>query len=346
MKILFLVVSYHTINFFKPIIKDLESAGCRIKILAIDELPFGAKEDGWDTHRVDWHQFDWQHVEGFEPDRIVIFNGYFRKIHAASMMLKKKYPTFFAEVAWFPQGDYIYLDTDIHHKTKIAKVDIDFKTELVEKHHRILKGLRGQYNLPEKIPYDLPEEFILLPLQLERDTSIVYASDIFKDMNSLIGYVRNNSKGIHLVVKCHPKMATDEVEEQLKTIGVDTVITKTDVSVMSLINRATLTCGINSTCLMEALILHKRVLQFGNNIAHNDDVGSSLPFNYYKLFPNSVTEAFHDVRKKSPSEEEVEYMDRTVLHMHVNQIPFRNPPKWVSEKIINFDTSPRGIRDL
>lgn len=339
------MVSYHTMNFFKQMAKALKDEGHEVRVLAIHKLPFGAKEDGFDTHQCDWHLFDWGFIERYNPDRVIIFNGYFKPIHAASMILKERYNTLFAEVAWLPQNDFIYLDKDILHKTLIADHEVDLRSSLTQNHKDILNNLKSKYAPSTEIPYDLPEEYILLPLQLERDTSIVYGSGTFKDMNSVIGYVRNNSKGIPLVVKTHPKQASDKADEVLNLDGVDIVISKTDISMNDLAYRATLVCGINSTSIMEGLIHHKPTLQFGDNVVHRYNQGPFYNFSYYSKFNNSVAKAFNRA-KLGVSPNEAEYMDRSLLHLWANQIDFRDPPRWAIEKILNYNTSVRSLGDI
>ena len=348
-RILILVVSYHTINFFRKIILKLLAKGHDVRVLAIHELPYGAKEDKFDTHRANWHHFEWDKIDAFNPTRVIVFNGYFRLIHASVNVLRSFYKTLFVEIAWFPQTSYIYLDQDIHHMGSIAtsvskaqKLDRVRMKEIITSKKPHLDALRVKYAPTGKIPENLPERFLLVPLQLERDTSIVYSSPCFKDMSSLVGYFRRTAKlaNIPLVVKAHPKANTDELENA-SLFHADLILKTNDYSMNALSHKATVIGGANSTSLMEAMIHYKPILQRGYNIADKNATCITLNDPAYTSLPALL----HGLETKE-SVVDKERIDITLLTLLANQILFNDPPDWVSEQIINGTVTGRGPEEL
>jgi len=343
-------------NFFRQIALKLMDQGHRVRVISVEHVPSKKTADTWEYFQSDWTAFDWQHIESYDPDRVVIFNGMFRELYAASLVLKKKYNTFFAEVAWFPQNDYIYIDNSIHHKSYIGDLGLHRKTELSSNHKQMLADLQKQYRA--KLTNHYPEFDILIPLQLEYDTSILYASDYFKSMKSLIGFVKKTAGNASIVVKTHPKNDNDHPRyknmfsstnisliDKCKEMGVEVV---SNVSIYELINKAKLIVGINSTSLMEALIFHKPVLQFGNNVAHSLGSGCCLSEHYYLGIDNTCEHALEDVKANKAVNFSVDRIDLTLLHLMANQIDFRNPPQWAVDKILNVNNLvlPRTMEDI
>jgi hypothetical protein len=326
-------------NFFRPIVKKLLRDGHEVRILATGALPAGAKEDGFDTYRCDWHLFNWERIESFEPTRILTFNGGFRPIHAAVKALRQKYDFLFAEVAWFTQNDFIYIDRDVHHRSTIAG-----ETPRCKDVSEIIKLIKSKYVPKDKLAIELPEDFVLVPLQLERDTSILYASDYFKDMNSLIGFVRHHLDAkIPVVVKTHPKRQTDEVEESLRDSGC-ILVNHPEVTMTDLVSRAKLVVGINSTSLMEALVLGKPIVSLGNSVAGHDKLSAdSQPFIRGHVESFDLMKVYNNPTEFMPSKEIVE---QRIAYLYANQIDFRSPPSWAADRIISGDTTPRTVDDF
>lgn len=322
-------------------IKKLLANGHQVKIMAIFELPCGAKEDGFDTHRVDWHRFEFERIEHFNPDRIVVFNGFFRPIHAATKTLSRKFSVLLAEVAWFPQNDYIYIDRGIHHNSDIAKtvekaVGYRNEEELFKREH-LLKELAEEYAPGEKPPeFEEGVPNITVPLQLERDTSILYASPYFKDMGSLVGFIVNALSGIqvNIIVKSHPKLNTDELEEKFdpaKYPGIK-FVKETEYTMNDYAFYSDAVVGINSTALMEAKLHGKPVFQMGRNIFKR--ACEAPDKDRLRFFMDDIIDGMEVV---DPIETKI-----ALLTMMANQIDFRNPPQWAIDKILS-DPKDAGI---
>jgi capsule polysaccharide modification protein KpsS len=123
--------------------------------------------------------------------------------------------------------------------------------------------LKSLYQVTPKPDY-LPNDFILVPLQLEADTSILHDSAYIKTMYSLVGFVSKHFFDFPVVVCKHPK---DSSEYNFKN-----VIYTTNISTLSLIPHARAVIGINSTLLIESLIYSKPVLALGKNVASGKGV--------------------------------------------------------------------------
>jgi hypothetical protein len=349
MRISFLVVSYHTVNFFRPIIKELINRGNEVQICAIHALPFGAKEDGFNTHRVDWHLFEFKPLYDFKPDKVVVFNGYFKPIHAACQFLKSKYDFLHAEVAWFPQRDYIYIDRDIHDRSDVAKRvanDVSDFTVYKEKCH-ILEGVRQNYipctNPPPEIKPDKIN--IVVPLQLESDTSILYASPYFKDMESLVGFIdkcaRRYGSKVNIIVKKHPKWAKGNFDDIFTNERYPhcNFVTGDRHTMNDYAYHCQGAMGINSTSLMEAVLHRTPVLQMGGNV-----------YCRYSRFPTytEFEKFLYDLVHEGLSEEYFIETEMALLTLLANQVSFRHPESWVIDKLegkLPIDYT-RGAGDL
>lgn len=335
-KIGFLVVSYHTVNFFRPIIKKLLERGHEVQIYAIHPLPAGAREDKFDTHRIDWHLFDLQPLYDFGPDVLVAFNGYFKPIHAACKYLKERYQFLHAEVAWFPQRDYIYVDREIHDRSDVAKrveeITRVFDPNLYKDKAHILGKVRQNYIPSTNKPPEVLEGKIniIVPLQLETDTSILYASPYFKDMESMVGFIDKCAKkyGPHLniIVKKHPKWAKANFEGTFSKERYPncTIISESKHTMNDYAAHCDGVIGINSTSLMEAMLHRTPVLQMGGNVYCTHSV-----FPKYIHFERFVSKLFH----KDFDEDYFMASEIGMLTLIANQVAFRHPEDWVVDKI-------------
>lgn len=340
-------------NFFRKIAITLLNEGHRVRCLSLCDVPEKKTADPWEYSESDWAAFDWKNITQFSPDRVIIFNGMFRELYAASQFLKKIYPTSFAEVAWFPQNDYIYIDREIHHRGQIANFNMEESGEITENHRKIIQELKNKYLQKTTITEQID---ILIPMQLEYDTSILYASDLFKSMKSLVGFVKNFSGNARIVVKTHPKNNNNEprykymhtadnvgLVKKLSTMGVEVLENQ---SIYNLTLASKLIVGINSTSLMEALIHCKPILQLGNNVAHHSGTGCMLDDVYYLSQNTPIESALKDVEAGTAKGYNPELMQKTLLHMYANQIDFRNPPRWAIDRILDYNVPCRTIKDL
>jgi hypothetical protein len=145
------------------------------------------------------------------------------------------------EVGYFPQKDFFTLDPKGINATSVL---IEDSLDWVEaKHLEKLEVLRKSY-LGEK-KWRGGGGFVLVPLQLARDTNIRNNSE-FETMQEFINHCESKFCDRRLIFKKHPR---DEDEyssaHEIKIHG----------DFLELAQEAELVYGINSTCLLESSLL-------------------------------------------------------------------------------------------
>lgn len=228
---------------------------------------------------------DLDSLVSFKPNSLVYFNGYHPHMHAARVLLRdwlqntKKY---YMEHAWLPQREYDYL---YEGGFGSGYFDLD-DHEYLDKHYDLcldrvdhLEHIRRTYYTPKQHNLNLPKDYILVPLQLENDTSIIYGSPVFKNMRSLVGYVIQNFSDHPIVVKRHPmvKHHPREVEPHIADLHVIEVDANTPIIDLMPASRAVV--GINSTSLIESLMFKKPVLSLGKSVLSGKGVFHQDVFN-------------------------------------------------------------------
>lgn len=262
-----------------------------------------------------WTGMDLSELEAFRPDYVLLFNGYHAHRHAASRLIEKKWKTYFMENAWLPQKGNLYVDhggtgaRGAIFRTVFSPVrDADY----LKLREDSLKPLRDCYaQAPHGI--DLPKDYILVPLQLEQDTSIVFDSPFFKDMPTFVHYVVRHFCDHPIVVKTHPKN-----QKPLNFPGVRLI--SENVPFNDLVPDAKLVVGINSTSLIEALIHYKPVAALGYNVASNRGAFVSEPEEMMFGVPREAL--FRQPNK--------ECIDDTLYFLSQNQFPRAAPPRELS----------------
>lgn len=295
MKILFLASSSVCFDSFLALSEQLEERGHRCKFISPDACSFDI------DHAISpWHLCNFREIEKFNPDRIVIFSGKFNSIHAASNILRRKYKTYFCELGWLPQSFNKYIDTDIQHMGSIAEYVEKVKyNEVVDK--KTLFKIREIYKPKTNTLFKKDKINVLVPMQLEYDTSILYGSPIFKTMDSLIGYVASSLPHCNIIVKEHPR------NKEAKRIRYDNVTYYQSGSIIDMIASSDAVVGINSTSLIEARVFHKPVYQFGCNVLQREPNKESLQdfikYRYQEDLDNGLVALFNaqfDHRNPNP----------------------------------------------
>lgn len=294
-----------------PIARLLLDAGH--EVMAVYSGAIGPSDNRVRFGSCSWALFDLAPVVAFDPDRVVIFNGYHRPIHAAARYIEKRWKTVYMEHGWLPQRDHNYIDAK---GTGARSSLLTSWRHLIGREERIsstILKLKQAYR-PGKVSLSLPRNYILVPLQLERDTSIVYDSPYFKSMPSLVGFVQRHFPDYPIVVKLHPM---DDMQFDLHNVSV----VAGNVPMNDLVPGAEVVIGVNSTSLIEALVHGKRVGALGLNVASNKGVfyeGDRMWLN-----PRGI------LQWKPDQDARWEVLD-ALLHA---QYPRANPPRWVLEKI-------------
>lgn len=123
------------------------------------------------------------------------------------------------------------------------------------------------------------KNYVLLPLQMRKDSQILYHSSI-KDMGDLVNicvsalakYNKRAKKQLSLVVKEHPRdKCFAEVTKSIKRPEVK-VIFLSQADTRKLIKESSLVITINSTVGIESLLYHKPVITLGNAFYNIDGI--------------------------------------------------------------------------
>jgi acetyltransferase-like isoleucine patch superfamily enzyme len=206
-------------------------------------------------------------VEKFQPDRIVIWNGNFQHQESTVQTLNElgyRDRTLHLEVAWFSQKEFVYLDPKgVNMKSSICHRAVSplsplQRMRLDQWYGRLQHGRIGA----EQIRRRPGPQRIFVPLQVDTDTSIQEGSP-FLDMRSFIKFLEEwVPSDCEVILKAHPKAHYPYV---LGTRRRDFHI-RASSSVDELMAEADIVLGVNSTVLMEAAALGKRVVAFGRGL--------------------------------------------------------------------------------
>lgn len=343
MKVLFLMTDFGFMRFFHKIVERLELEGHSVQVSPT--MPMNADSEIYNVQQCRWDNFFFDPITRFDPDVVIVFNGYHPSIVGAMAVLKRKYKVFHCETGWLPQYNRAYLDTDMGYGGAISSGF--FKSpggiNKTDGQEEILRSLRERYS-PKPLPPSIPDRFILVPLQLEHDISIHKDSPYFKLMRALVGFVLKNTRGIPIIVRQHPLGLSRIQFNDWNRIPDDSRVQviysdESAVSTNDLAAKATMIIGLNSTSLMEALVHYKPILQFANNmIATVDEEMLSRP---------ELLEEYKQRILAGEVEVNRDEYDEKLLYLYANQFNLEDAcPDWVYEKIINYNVSPRTAKDL
>jgi hypothetical protein len=252
-----------------------------------------------------WGDFELDKIEAFNPDRIIVFNGFAKETSAATHYLKKKYKLIFAERGWFPQEGNLYLDPyGLGARSMLACTNLSTDTG---DHSREIDTLRDKfYNYKE-----IHDDYLLLPLQLENDTSIIYDSQYFKTMDSLMRFVALKFKGEKVIVTKHPLIPTPVVPEGLTLANRPTA---------ELAKSAKAVIGINSTSIIESLVHYKPIVMFGwsvisgSGIIHRPAESLANPTNIARPNIDRINNVISKLLKRQFNQNEVpEHIIESIL---------------------------------
>lgn len=284
-----------------------------------------ASDDIVPSHVCNWANFEHEVIEAFDPDLIIVWNGYFNYFYAAVSILKKKYPVATMEMGWYQRATHSYIMGDLAHYAPICNLEFKPWALSFKRNRDLLDETRFRYDatLPTS---DIPEDYIFMPMQLEHDTQILYCSPHFKSMDSAIGFVKNEVPEARIVVRNHP------LEESPKRP--EGVLDLTQVSPsLPLAVAATLVCGINSTLLAEAMLFHKPIIALGKHVS-----GAAFldPANIRAIYQYLRDGRFEEACGKSYRER----CDFWALALLKNQWDCKSPPGWVIDCIEKRAFSP------
>jgi len=155
------------------------------------------------------------------------------------------------ENAWFPQSKYWFVDSKgINANSSLMDDDLSW---VGPEHLERLKQFRKDYGKGKNYK---PQGYVLVPLQVERDTNIKFHSP-FQTMQDFVRHCEKKFAGRQLAFKLHPK----DPKVRLKGNGKSQLIQHG--SFVDIAMGASLVYGINSTCLLEAALLGVPVESIG-----------------------------------------------------------------------------------
>jgi len=177
-----------------------------------------------------------------QVDHVFMWNGE----DDSQQLLKKELagagvPCSILEVGYFPQKKYFTIDS--HGINATSALIADDLTWIKQAHLEKLATHRMDYLAGRT--WRGGGGFILVPLQLAKDTNIRHNSN-FSDMQEFIRHCENKFQGQKIIFKKHPR----DAETYSSTHEIIC-----DGDFLDLAQRAELIYGINSTCLLESSLL-------------------------------------------------------------------------------------------
>ena len=249
--------------------------------IIVDDTPakkleyLGGKRNYVNADLVEW-------VRENDPDYVVIWNGGFKRIGDDQTRIREEIPEeklIYAEIAWLPQRDHIYLDS------KGVNGGSTLCHACPQTVSPALSAFKRDYRTKT---IDRQPKTVLVPLQLEDDTSIVNYSPHFKTMNDFMRYVSEwVPEEYEMVCKVHPMNPSTHWMQAPKRFRV----------VRDNLDHWLATCtfmvAINSTVVLEALVYDMPVIAFGQGVfTGNNVVTEAVPGDEFAEPEAKNTDAF------------------------------------------------------
>ncbi len=162
----------------------------------------------------------------------------------------------FAEIGWFPQSETVYFDWDgTNFRSSIRRLDVD----AVAVDPRLDKWV-ADYLAPRVGQTVAEPGYVFVPLQDETDTNITEASP-YKTMDAFVCDVSMRLPTERIIVRRHPRFMDVELGNY------SNVEYRNDGELYDWLRGAKAVIGINSTVLLEALLLEKPIVAMGQGLA-------------------------------------------------------------------------------
>lgn len=195
------------------------------------------------------------------PDKVIIWNGL--ASHHSDFIetinhLKWQHLLCHMEAAWLPQKDYVYCDRKgINGNSSIATQKLSsLAPQQEDQLASALQQLRNHKNPIKR------KKTILVPLQLEHDTSIIHFSP-FKTMQEFVTILEQWIPDDYTVtVRPHPKN-TQNTPPRLTRKNFQL---NAEQNLYDALASSEIVIGINSTTILEAMVFECTVLTFGKGV--------------------------------------------------------------------------------
>jgi len=263
-------------------------------------------------------------VLAHKPDVCVIWNGYSTTYSEHVNKLRKTdIKLVFHEIAWFPQSSTMYIDNNgmlgdaikepipqTYDKKAWEKQRSDYISKTCKLYTTSRQAIDRGVICKTKTNV-LPNDFVLVPGQLENDISTKHFSKIHT-MQKLIHLVAKFLPKERIVYRAHPVARG----QKLKIPKNVTVINNTPLH--QAINKAKAVVGINSTVLLESLLLRKPTFAFGDGI-WSDHKGT-----IDKVRPKNIRNAINNYVRGDMAEHFVRYLFHIQIPMIGAKFNHRN----------------------
>ena len=204
-------------------------------------------------------------IYDFTPDKIVLWNGnYSYQNDTCEGLQNLGYgdKIIYMEVAWFSQREFVYFDEMGVNALSSLR---DFETIALLPHQSIRLNLWKERYLTKRFGHcdgNVIPNSIFVPLQVDTDTNIQLNSP-FKSMKEFIHFLEEWVPDHYSVVlKLHPKAKyTYPVLSKRSNFKI-----VASGNIDDWLEKAEMVVGINSTVLLEAIALNKKVLAFGESL--------------------------------------------------------------------------------
>lgn len=206
-------------------------------------------------------------VEGYQPDRVILWNGNFAYQKTTILTLEAlgyKDRILFLEVAWFSQREFIYFDTkgvNLYSSICGRTPEPLFSLQSMRLEQWYERQRSSRVKMEDELHRPGPLR-IFVPLQVDTDTSIREGSP-FPDMRSFVSFLEAwVPPASEVILKAHPKahysylLGSRRRNFHFRISG----------SIDNFMNDADVVLGVNSTVLLEAASLGKRVVAFGRGL--------------------------------------------------------------------------------
>jgi glycosyltransferase involved in cell wall biosynthesis len=199
-----------------------------------------------------------RNIISFKPNKILFHNGQLLQYQAVLQKVKSLgIPIIYSELGWLPQKDNVYFDLEgVNARSSLARLD---RNNFSGHHIRFPKTRKSS----------IRNNDVLILLQLENDTNILYNSPKFKSNIAFIEAIANSKKVGKIYIRPHPK---DKNTEKYTNLISEKIILDTISSLDSLLKKVSSVAGFNSTALIEALYHDVNIYLFGYGILNNKEV--------------------------------------------------------------------------
>ena len=208
---------------------------------------------------VDYRNWKDSKIHSLGPlDHAYFWNGeysFLRKIK--QHLLSADVEVFNCEVAWFPQSKYIYVDrSGTNGNSSLFYDDLSW---LDEDDYKKLRAMRDLYRGGIE-PTD--EGYIFVPLQLPYDTAITKWSPL-RWVGDIVRRAQITFPDKDIIFRKHPKD-----HKKYNDLGICDSLKKGEGDLKTLIMGSSLVWGMNSTVLLEAALMGKKVVTCGKSLLH------------------------------------------------------------------------------